>query len=113
MLRNRSGRPRSAIRSRGLTASEAAAAVVRFAAVEPGAVPVLRLELLEPLLGALAELVERPELDRVGRASLGAGRFVAPLEPVVAESALPDAAVLLPAELQAEDLDRRIAGVPR
>jgi hypothetical protein len=82
-------------------------------AVEPGAVPLLSLELLESLLRALAQLVEGAELDRVGRTGLRAGRFVAALEPVVAEGAFPDPAVLLLAELEAEDLDRRISGVAR
>src|SRR6185503_18708733 len=53
------------------------------------------------------------ELDRVGRAGLRAGGLVAPLQPVVAERALPDAAVLLLAELESEDLRGRVVRVPR
>ena len=42
--------------------------------------------------GALAQLVELAELDRVGRARLRAGRLLADLEPVIAERALEDRA---------------------
>src|SRR5205823_5006603 len=73
----------------------------------PGAVPVLRLQLREPRVGALAQLVERPELDRVGRAGLRAGRLVTALEPVVAERALPDAAVLLSTQWPGRRVGRR------
>src|SRR6185437_13191805 len=46
-------------------------------------------------LGPLAQLVKRAELDRVRRARLGAGRLKAVADPVVAQRALPGAAVLL------------------
>ena len=50
---------------------------------------------LDPGLGALAQLVERPELDRLGGAGLGAGRLLALLEAVVAQGALEDPAIVL------------------
>src|SRR5581483_9701838 len=76
----------------------AADPVVGVAQVELSAVPALRLQLVEPRVGAPAELVERPELDRLRRAGLRACRLVAALQAVVAERALPDPAVLLLAE---------------
>ena len=85
--------------------AEAADAVLGVAAVELRAVPALGLELREPRVGALPQLLERPELDRLRRARLRARRLVAALEPVVAERALPDAAVLL--------RERRQVGRPR
>ena len=92
--------------------AEAADAVVRVAAVEPRARSSPRASsFAEPLVGALAQLVERPELDRVGRARLRARRLVAALEPVVAERALPDAAVLLrPEQRQRERRVVRLRG---
>ena len=45
--------------------------------------------------GALAQLLQLAELDRVGRARLGAGRLLPDAEPVVAERALEDAPVVL------------------
>ena len=74
--------------------AEAADAVVRVAAVERAPFQPLGRELREPRVGALAQLVERAELDRVRRARLRARRLVAAFQPVVAERALPDAAVL-------------------
>ena len=52
-------------------------------------------ERLQPRARAPAQLVELAELDRVGWASLRAGRFLVILEAVVAERALPHAPVLL------------------
>src|SRR5256714_408070 len=75
--------------------AESADAVVGITAVQLRAVPALRVQLLEPRVRALAQLVERAELDRLGRAGLRAGRLVATLQPVVAERALPDPAVFL------------------
>src|SRR5205823_6519538 len=43
----------------------------------------LRLELCDPLLGAGPQLGNRPELDRVGGAGLGARRLEPDLQPVV------------------------------
>src|SRR6266704_6118606 len=54
--------------------------------VEPG-VDALRLELLDALLGPSAQLDDRPELDRVGRARLGARRLEPDAHAVVAERA--------------------------
>src|SRR5204862_5441709 len=92
--------------------AEAADTVLGIAAVELRAVPALPLELGQPRVGALPQLVERPELDRVRRTGLRAGGLVAALEPVVAEGALPDAPVLLGAEERQQQilllgLDRR------
>src|SRR5207248_11799780 len=84
--------------------AEAAHPVARVTPVESRPVPVLRLQLLQPLIRPLAELFQRPELDRVRRASLRAGRLVAALQPVVAERALPDAPVLLLAEQRQQQL---------
>src|SRR5262249_43452964 len=70
--------------------AEAPDAVVRIVAVQPRTVPALRLELREPLVGALAQLVELAELDRLGWTGLRARRLVPAFEPVVAERALPD-----------------------
>src|SRR2546423_2128 len=78
--------------------------------IELRAVPALGLELLQPPVRALAELVDLAELDRVRRARLRAGRLVTALEPVVAERALPDPAVLLLA--QERERERRVAGRP-
>ena len=92
--------------------AEAADAVVRVVAVEPRRRSSRsRLELREPLVGALAQLVELAELDRVGRARLRARRLVAALQPVVAERALPDAPVLLLAEERQRE--RRVVGRAR
>src|SRR5439155_19129792 len=70
-------------------------AVVGVAPVEPRALPTIGLQLLEPLVRPLPQLVQGPELDRVRRTGLRASRLVPALEPVVAERALPDAPVLL------------------
>src|SRR5205807_4948005 len=48
----------------------------------------LGLELCDPFPGARAQLGNRPELDRVGGAGLGARRLESHLEPVVAQRAL-------------------------
>src|SRR5581483_6027616 len=50
-------------------------------------------ELLEARVGALPQLREGAELDRLRRAGFRARRLVAALQPVVAERALPHAAV--------------------
>src|SRR5438552_5083695 len=91
--------------------AEAADAVTGVVAVELRAVPALLLHLLEPLGGALAQLVERPELNRLCRARVRARRLVAALEPVVAERALPDAAVRLARERPRPVLGRQLAPV--
>src|SRR3954454_15470663 len=54
------------------------------------------MHLFQSRIGPLAQLVQRAELDRVGRARLGARRLRPDPEPVVAERALPGAAVVLP-----------------
>src|SRR5205814_8482661 len=87
--------------------AETAHAVIRVAPVELRAVPALALQLLEPCVGALGQLLGRAELDRVRRAGLRAGRLVAALEPVVAERALPDAPVLVAAEQRRRRIGRR------
>src|SRR5581483_5331719 len=46
------------------------------------------VELPHPRLRPLPELADRAELDRIGRAGLGAGRLQPRLQPVVAEGAL-------------------------
>src|SRR5207247_213519 len=52
-------------------------------------------QLAQPGRGALAQFVQRPELDRLGRAGLRAGRRHARPQPVVAQRALPRPAVAL------------------
>src|SRR5688572_11657615 len=47
-----------------------------------------RMELLDALARALAQLAHRPELNRIGRTGLGARRLEAGLQPVVAQRAL-------------------------
>src|SRR5207302_2033269 len=69
--------------------------VVGIAAVELRPVPAFALQLRQPRVGALSQLLERSELDRLRRAGLRTRRLVAPLEAVVAERALPDPPVLL------------------
>src|SRR5205085_2542459 len=91
--------------------ARAADPVVGPVEVELRAVPSFGLELLEPLVRAVAELVDLAELDRVGRAGLRARGLVAALQPVVAERALPDAAVLLLAEER--EGERRVRGRAR
>jgi hypothetical protein len=53
------------------------------------------VQLGQPPVGALAQLVELAELDRLGRAGLRAGRLQAVVQPVVAERALLRPAVVL------------------
>src|SRR3954471_22439367 len=53
------------------------------------------MELVESLRGALAQLVERPKLDRVRGAGLGTGRLHVVAKAVVTEGALPNAPVIL------------------
>src|SRR4051794_28135860 len=77
---------------------EPADAVLRVVAVEASAVPAFRLELGEPCVCPLAQLVELAELDRLGGAGFRARRLVAALQAVVTERALPDAAVFFLAE---------------
>src|SRR5690606_17835678 len=71
-------------------------------AVEVGALDALLVELRDPALGELDELVVGAELDRVGRAGLRAGGLEAVLEAVVAERALGGAAVVVVAVDDAE-----------
>src|SRR5206468_758207 len=71
----------------------AAHAVVRVLAVEAGVGPARLAQVGHPARGPLAQLVQRPELDGIGRAGLGAGGFHAVAEPVVGQRALPDPAV--------------------
>ena len=69
--------------------------VARVVAVEPRLGHATLVQLLDPVGGALAQLVERTELDGVGRARLRARRFQAVAQPVVAQRALPCAPVAL------------------
>src|SRR4051812_16945093 len=79
--------------------------------VELSSIPALGLELLESLFSPCPQLVDLPELDRVGRARLRAGGLVPAFEPVVAERAFPDPAVLLlPEDRQVQG---RLLGRPR
>src|SRR5437868_9427558 len=78
--------------------AEAADAVVGISAVQLRPVPTLRMQLLERRVRTLAQLVQRAELDRLGRAGLRACGLVPTLQPVVAERALPHPAVFLLAE---------------
>src|SRR5262249_1791296 len=57
-------------------------------AVQPCPRLALPVQLSEPGLRVLAELGDRPEPDRAGRARLGAGRLQAGAEAVVTEGAL-------------------------
>src|SRR3954451_21998279 len=75
--------------------AEASDPVVVVGPVQPRLALPGRGQALKPGLGALAQLVESAELDRVRRAGLRAGRLLARAEAVVAERALPDAAVVL------------------
>ena len=56
-------------------------------AVEVSSRDTVRLKLLDPVPCPLTQLIDRPELDRVRRAGLGAGRDEAVLLAVVAERA--------------------------
>src|SRR5437764_346163 len=85
MFRKRSGRPRSWTRN----------AVLRVTAVEPGHVDALLVELGQPGVRPLAQLVELAELDRLGGTGLGAGRGLPFLEAVVAQGALERPTVVL------------------
>src|SRR5207248_6594385 len=58
------------------------------AAVELRLAVALLVESDEPRVSQLVELVNLAELDRLGRAGLGAGRRQVVLQPVVAEGAL-------------------------
>src|SRR5436305_1675411 len=99
MLRNRSGLPRSEISRIGLAAQEERAravdAVIVVGQVQPGLVLAGILQALQSPLGSVAQLVEIPELDRVGGTGLCARRLLVLLQPVVAERALPHAPVVL------------------
>src|SRR5579862_1103229 len=88
--------------------TEAADAVVRVAPIQAGAVPPLSPQLLEAPVGSRTELLDLAELDRVGWARLRARRLVAALQTVVAERALPHAAVLVLA--QERQRRRRVVG---
>ena len=72
----------------------APAAVVGVAPVEPRVGHPGLVELGQPLVGPLAQLVERTELDRCGRTRLGTGRDHAAALPVVAEGTLVSVAIL-------------------
>src|SRR5262245_35789628 len=61
---------------------------VLLVAVEASFRESLAPHLVQPERGDVAHLIEVPELDRLGRANLGAGRRQVRLEPVVAERAL-------------------------
>src|SRR5690606_16723776 len=74
----------------------AADAVARVLAVQTGAAGPGRVQLPYPVRRALPQLLQRAELDGLGGAGLGAGRFHAGAEPVVAQGALPGASVLGP-----------------
>src|SRR5207249_3839495 len=63
-------------------------------AVEAGARHAAVLQRSEAPGGPVPQLGQWAELDRVRRAGLGAGRFLAHLEPVVAQGALPDPPVV-------------------
>ncbi len=67
----------------------AADAVARVVPVQLRALLARHPHALQPRRGTLAQLVERAELDRLGRACLRARRLLASLEAVVAERALP------------------------
>ena len=73
----------------------AAHAAVGVLGVELGAHDAGRLQVGHPLLGALAELVDVTELDRLRRAGLGAGGRLVVEQAVVAERALLGHAVVL------------------
>src|SRR5205085_3877831 len=64
-------------------------------AVEIRLVHAAAMELFDPLAGLHPQLDELAILDRAGRARLGADRHHVRLQPVVAERALPRAAVVL------------------
>ena len=64
------------------------------------------VQLADPLLGPLPQLVQRAELDRLGRAGLGAGRAQPVADPVVAQRALVRAAVGLAPRDDAERAGR-------
>src|SRR4051794_39491248 len=59
-----------------------------WGAVQVGVPDALSTEVFDATGGALLEVVEVVELDRVGGAGLGAGRLEPALQPVVAEGAL-------------------------
>src|SRR6266545_5499297 len=61
---------------------------IRIVTVEPGAHFALRLELVHALLRPRAQLADRPELDRIGRASFGAGGLEPDATAIVTEGAL-------------------------
>src|SRR5580692_8093018 len=73
----------------------AADAVVRVVQVELGVVLSGRAQVRHPQRGPLAELVQRAELDGIGRAGLGAGGLHPRTQPVVAQRALVRLPVLL------------------
>ena len=69
--------------------------VVRVLSVEPCRRVPVRVQYLQPGLRDLPQLVQRPELDGIGRARRGAGRLEAAPQPVIAHRALPRPAVVL------------------
>src|SRR5207237_1883606 len=77
-------------------------AVMLVGAVETSVGDPSVVERLDPVGSACPQLVERPELDRVGGARLRARGLEAVAEPVVAEGAFPGAAVILSAVDHAE-----------
>src|SRR6266567_3022080 len=70
-------------------------AVARVLAVQPSLRHARPVHLREAPPGPLAELIQRAELDGVGRAGLRAGRLHPDLEPVVAQRALEGTPVVL------------------
>src|SRR5213596_2273108 len=83
---------------------ETAQVTARVLAVELGVLVAERLELVDPLLGDDRQIVAEAELDRLGRARLGAGRSEAVVDPVVAERALRRGAGVV---VERDDADRK------
>ncbi len=69
-------------------------AVLRITSVEPSVGDPGLVQPGQPGVGPFPQLVQRPELDGVRRAGLGAGRLLPDAEPVVAQRALPRPTVL-------------------
>jgi hypothetical protein len=74
----------------------AAHPVIRVVSVQPGLADADIVQLLDALLGTCPQFVDRPELDRVGRAGFGARRLETVAQPVVAQRALEHPAVVRP-----------------
>src|SRR5439155_26251450 len=73
--------------------AESIDAVGRIVAVQPGATDPGPFQSIDAVLSRDPQLVQRPELDRLGRARLGASRLVAIPYAVIAKGALPDATI--------------------